>query len=162
ALMAVSVQGFLTYRIWMFVGKKSIIPIIFLFQPVIMDMIQVANIIYVARIYGVNEEKLMLAYYSISPVVDMAIAGFMGYYLSRKSHETRFIGTATALQRLAILSINTGLWTTVFAFLTLILALRLPGTNYYAKLGPISHQEDLEVVMVHREQSKQVDRFTDV
>ncbi|ESK96750.1 hypothetical protein Moror_6710 [Moniliophthora roreri MCA 2997] len=104
-VIATLVQSFLAYRVWIFVGRKYIVPIIFI-PMAIFELLAVS--IYVARVltlqaqahhklplsavYDIREQKLMLAYYSVSPVVDMAIAGFMFYYLSKKSNETPFTG----------------------------------------------------------------------
>ncbi|KAF5342813.1 hypothetical protein D9758_013360 [Tetrapyrgos nigripes] len=82
--------------------------------------------------FTIKQEKLMLAFYGISPAVDLVIAATMWYYLSKRQEETHFAKTASLLHRLTILSINSGLWTALFACATLILVLATPVTNLYS------------------------------
>ncbi|KIK53254.1 hypothetical protein GYMLUDRAFT_49421 [Collybiopsis luxurians FD-317 M1] len=143
--IGVCVQSFYIHRLWIFWHKKMLIPIVF--APVgLFEFL--APIVFMAKTVEVGverggdyslaiafsfpEEKVLLAGLAVFPIVDLVIAGLMWYFLSQAMRDTRFSRTHSLLRRLAILSINTGLWTAIFALLTLILSVALPVTDWYS------------------------------
>ncbi|KAJ7600314.1 hypothetical protein C8J56DRAFT_1156735 [Mycena floridula] len=134
ANVAVCVQGFFVYRIWIFSKKNIILPLVFI-PCALFELL--STIIYAAKAVSVSTlaeafalEKIILGSYGVAPIVDLGVSGCMLYYISNRG-QSSFHSTTNMLHRLTLISINSGAWTAAFAAVTLILALTTPGSNYY-------------------------------
>ncbi|KAF5354606.1 hypothetical protein D9757_009582 [Collybiopsis confluens] len=75
-------------------------------------------------------KRLSVTYLTTAAVVDLVLALGMTYMLTKRS--TNFDGSTRSLRLLAVLSINSGLWTAVFAILSIVLFLAFPSNVLYA------------------------------
>jgi hypothetical protein len=130
-LIAAIVQMFFLYRIYVFSGKKWVIPA--LLTPFVLylaigsipySVIAMQNpaleTLHTARVMGISNSLR-----GVSCGVDILISGIMTYLLATKMEGT-FDKTQKLLFRLAALSINSGMWTAVLALLAVITQVAYP------------------------------------
>ncbi|KAH0836835.1 hypothetical protein J3R83DRAFT_8619 [Lanmaoa asiatica] len=138
ALVALPTQGFFVYRIYIFSRKNIIIPLIWVIQAIIQF---VAALVYVGKaLYSSHGVQVV-------PVTELngkqftvrisyvMIAMALTFLLVRQRATTGFANTGHILQRLAVFAVNTGIWTALFALLTLILLYVSPSNLLYALFG---------------------------
>ncbi|KIJ29347.1 hypothetical protein M422DRAFT_784305 [Sphaerobolus stellatus SS14] len=147
-LIALTVQSFFIWRIWIFNGKKFLFPCILLFGELfqlagnIFTLYQGSHITSLSALFAVDH--VMLAYYGVAAAADVAISIAMIYLLSQRrlydggaSPSKR---SADILHRLIVLSVNSGLWTAIFAIGVLILSVVYQGTMFYSIFYfPLAH-----------------------
>ncbi|KAJ8585900.1 hypothetical protein M405DRAFT_824154 [Rhizopogon salebrosus TDB-379] len=131
-------QLFLTYRIWLLSGGRWVFPA-FLIPAAIVQLVLAC--IYMAKglanntlqnIYAIN--RYATAVNVLSAVTDITIAAVTCTLLARERANFSKRTDAT-LARLIILSVNSGLWTSVFALGAAIMALVNDQSNFeYASL----------------------------
>ncbi|THU80376.1 hypothetical protein K435DRAFT_874438 [Dendrothele bispora CBS 962.96] len=145
-LIALTVQAFFVHRLWLFDSRRYRLPI-----AVIIGMaFQLGGNIY--TLYqgqianSVDDlwasDHVMLAYYAIAAVVDILIAGCMSYLLWKRrfSNGIQFSRSTRLVYRLTILSINSGLWTAIFAIGVLILSIvNEGGLQFSIFYFPLAH-----------------------
>ncbi|KAF8130262.1 hypothetical protein EV363DRAFT_1167870 [Boletus edulis] len=143
ALVAALTQGFLLYRIYVFSGKKTILPLIWV------------SSVHLSRHLNLRTATLTFASQiiatlglSVAAGIDVLIAVFMTFLLVRQGiatnfgkrarifvvwsdHEFWFASTAHLLQRLIVFAVNTGTWTALFSLLTIILLHLFPSHLIY-------------------------------
>ncbi|KAI9567068.1 hypothetical protein HD554DRAFT_2270467 [Boletus coccyginus] len=139
ALAAATTQGFFVYRIYLFSEKNMVAPIIWVVLAVAQsfyvgkalyssDGIQAVEITTLAD----NPFKtLATSGLSITAGIDILIAIFLTFLLIRKRSAIGYSSTAHVLQRLTVFAVNTGTWTAMFAFLSLILLHVFPSNMIY-------------------------------
>ncbi|KAK7453988.1 hypothetical protein VKT23_011500 [Stygiomarasmius scandens] len=146
-LIALTVQAFFVRRIWLFDSKRYRLPIIL---AIGMGFQLGGNIytLYQGQIAkDVSElwaaDHVMLAYYAIAAAVDVLIAGFMIYLLWERrisNKGVKFNHSTRIIYRLTILSINSGLWTAIFAIGVLILSIvNEGGLQFSIFYFPLAH-----------------------
>ncbi|KAH0830189.1 hypothetical protein J3R83DRAFT_1544 [Lanmaoa asiatica] len=74
---------------------------------------------------------LSIAYCSVAAGVDISIAIALTYLLARRRIATGFKHSARVLQVLTVFAINSGIWTAIFALLTIILLRAFPSELIY-------------------------------
>ncbi|KAF8119480.1 hypothetical protein EV363DRAFT_1508025 [Boletus edulis] len=128
ALVAALTQGFLLYRIYVFSGKKTILPLIWVSSVHLSSSrhlnLRTATLTYASQIIA----TLGL---SVAAGIDVLIAVFMTFLLVRQRIATNFANTAHLLQCLIVFVVNTGTWTALFSLLTIILLHLFPSNLIY-------------------------------
>ncbi|KAH0828789.1 hypothetical protein J3R83DRAFT_3233 [Lanmaoa asiatica] len=94
-----------------------------------------ALVVSAARLNENSFNSLLTTFLSVAAAVDVLIAISLTFLLVSKWTTTGFTSTAHHLQRLAVFSVNTGIWTATFALLTVILMQLFPSNLLYAVFG---------------------------
>ncbi|KAH7904744.1 hypothetical protein BJ138DRAFT_1130829 [Hygrophoropsis aurantiaca] len=134
-LVSASVQVFMVWRIWRFSGCNWIFPIILapgiVIQPILC-------IVWIIRVLDVRNSaspgenaNLVIAYNAIAAAIDIAILIILCALLATNRSGGFSRKTDAIITRLIILSINTGLWTSLFALMSLIMIKASPNTLIY-------------------------------
>jgi len=140
AMVAVTTQGFFVYRIFVFIGKNMVVPLIWVPLAIYQlgsVLMYVWKALYIAD--GVHAVELAVlgdrffmniatSSLSVAAGADVLIAVFLTLLLTRKRIATGYTSTAHILQRLMVFVVNAGIWTATFAILSLVL-LHLYPTN---------------------------------
>ncbi|KIJ15403.1 hypothetical protein PAXINDRAFT_11947 [Paxillus involutus ATCC 200175] len=129
SLVAIPSQVFFTYRIWRFTGGQWIY--FALLAPVAafelggaLTFIALGTITpTAAELVSFGPASVFTAVQAVAAAVDITIASGLLYLLYR-SHEQALGGSRTVIQKLVILTINTGVWTALFAIFTFVTASR--------------------------------------
>ncbi|KAF8438539.1 hypothetical protein L210DRAFT_3646811 [Boletus edulis BED1] len=144
ALVAALTQGFLLYRIYVFSGKKTILPLIWIVVALVEFVcctVYVKQALIHVDVRVLNSGSFVIIAtlgLSVAAGIDVLIAVFMTFLLVRQGiatnfgkrarifvvwsdHEFWFASTAHLLQRLIVFVVNTGTWTALFSLLTIIL-----------------------------------------
>ncbi|KAH7904698.1 hypothetical protein BJ138DRAFT_871911 [Hygrophoropsis aurantiaca] len=134
-LISASVQAFMVWRIWRFSGCNWIYPTILapgiVIQP-ILCIVWTIRILDVRNLTSLGEtENLVIAYDAIAAAVDIAILIILCALLATNRSGGFNRKTDAIITRLIILSINTGLWTSLFALMSVIMLKATPGTLIY-------------------------------
>ncbi|KII83626.1 hypothetical protein PLICRDRAFT_445933 [Plicaturopsis crispa FD-325 SS-3] len=133
------VYGFFCYRIWIFSQKRWIIPTVWapaaLFQVVgiIVFIIFRSSHLNDREHFTVRSELTLTAVNGTAAVVDIALS-FALIYLLWKSRIEGLEGSDHILQRVAIKSIHTGIWTAAFAACTVVTLAVLKNEQIYRGL----------------------------
>jgi hypothetical protein len=139
-MVAVTTQGFFVYRIFVFIGKNMVVPLIWVPLAIYQlgsVLMYVWKALYIAD--GVHAVELAVlgdrffmniatSSLSVAAGADVLIAVFLTLLLTRKRIATGYTSTAHILQRLMVFVVNAGIWTATFAILSLVL-LHLYPTN---------------------------------
>ncbi|KAF5353660.1 hypothetical protein D9758_008629 [Tetrapyrgos nigripes] len=146
-LIALTVQSFFVWRIWLFDSKKYRIPVAlgigmaFQLGGNIYTLYVGQNVKNLAQLWAADH--VMLAYYAIAACVDVLISAMMIYLLWRRritDEDVQFNHTSRIIYRLTILSVNSGLWTAVFAIGVLILSVIFDsGLQFSICYFPLAH-----------------------
>ncbi|KAF8130254.1 hypothetical protein EV363DRAFT_1584269 [Boletus edulis] len=142
ALVAALTQGFLLYRIYVFCGKKTILPLIWIVAALgefvcctvyVKKALCNANGIHVdVRVLNSGSFVIIATLgLSVAAGIDVLIAVFMTFLFVRQRIATNFANTAHLLQRLIMFAVNTGTWTALFSLLTIILLHLSPSNLIY-------------------------------
>jgi hypothetical protein len=139
ALITVSIQMYLLYRIYVFSGRRrfwlyfgftvgtaSSWQII---EAISYDILAFANYTLPA-LSTPRMVNLGISVRACSAVTDIAIGAAMGYLLTRNG-PSPFQRTRRMIYRLLMLTVLTGLWTSIFSLLVLILVAKLPDGLWY-------------------------------
>ncbi|CAA7268540.1 unnamed protein product [Cyclocybe aegerita] len=128
ALVALSAQTFFTYRIWILSEKKRFIPVIAVL-PILFQLCFPPILFYSIDSDNISTEiqkDLLLAILVVGATVDISISGGLCALLWR-----HYIGegpvlqsTRSLLQRMMLLSVNTGMWTALISCGTVIIFFR--------------------------------------
>jgi hypothetical protein len=133
-LVAAMTQGYFVYRIYLFSDKNIVVPFIW----IVLAVVQLVFItIYVCEaLYSADGSVQAVAlpvlssnrFMSFATVClalaaggDVLVAIFLTFLLIHKRRATGYSSTAHVLQRLTAFAVNTGIWTTLFALLSVIL-----------------------------------------
>ncbi|TFK73510.1 hypothetical protein BDN72DRAFT_834639 [Pluteus cervinus] len=136
ACVAVSVQQFFLYRIYIFSGRNWIFPL--LMQPLVWWQVIGTipyNVIVMPHnsLATISQTKVMDIAISLRCTmcaVDVLIAIAMAYLLKRNGQST-FRSSKKLVFRLIMITINTGMWTAILALTTLITQVVLKNTLWF-------------------------------
>jgi len=139
SLVAIPSQVFFTYRIWRFTGGQWIY--FALLAPVAafelggaLTFLALGTITpTAAELVSFGPASVFTAVQAVAAAVDITIASGLVYLLYR-SREQALRGSRTVIQKLVILTINTGVWTALFAIFTFVTILAYKNTLIYAAL----------------------------
>ncbi|KIK81237.1 hypothetical protein PAXRUDRAFT_832991 [Paxillus rubicundulus Ve08.2h10] len=139
SLVAIPSQVFFTYRIWRFTGGQWIY--FALLAPVAafelggaLSFLALGTITpTAAELVSFGPASVFTAVQVVAAAVDITISSGLVYLLYR-SREQALRGSRTVIQNLVILTINTGIWTALFAVFTFITILAFKNTLIYAAL----------------------------
>ncbi|KAJ3505429.1 hypothetical protein NLJ89_g7422 [Agrocybe chaxingu] len=128
ALVALSAQTFFTYRIWVLSEKKLFIPIIAVL-PILFQLCFPPILFYSIDSHNISTEiqkDLLLAILVVGAAVDISISGGLCALLWRHYIVEGPIlnSTRSLLQRMMLLSVNTGMWTALISCGTVIIFFR--------------------------------------
>ncbi|KAG9313206.1 hypothetical protein JVU11DRAFT_6665 [Chiua virens] len=134
ALVTLCIRGYFVYRIYLFVGNKIVVPIIWVIPASVEFVTSILYISYALRTVNGEVQAVGLGALGVNPFltvgtinlavsagVDILIAICMTFLLFRKRSRTRFASTVHLLQRLTVFAVNTGIWPASLALLTIIL-----------------------------------------
>ncbi|KAH7924108.1 hypothetical protein BV22DRAFT_1196169 [Leucogyrophana mollusca] len=139
SLVALPSQTFFTYRIWQFSGRKWIF---FALLAPLATFELAGGLAFIAlgtitptdqALVSVKLSSIFTAVQGTAAGVDISIAAGL-VYLLYASRESALPRSRSILQKLAILSINTGIWTALFAIFTLITILVYKDNLIYVAL----------------------------
>ncbi|KAF9457628.1 hypothetical protein BDZ94DRAFT_1272723 [Collybia nuda] len=150
ALVAVPVQTYFAFRIWIFAQERMIIPI-FMAPAILFQLSEgiVLVIINLNATIGVQltastSQALFIANFVTSAVVDIMISAGLCLLLWQQMYRGeshRFDATTTMVQRLILFSILTGTWTALFAIAAMAMLLIFPKNfiyvGFYFMLCPV-------------------------
>ncbi|KIK79895.1 hypothetical protein PAXRUDRAFT_833871 [Paxillus rubicundulus Ve08.2h10] len=139
SLVAIPSQVFFTYRIWRFAGRRWIY--FALLAPVAafelggaLAFLALGTITpTAAELVSYGPASVFTAVQAVAAAVDITISSGLVYLLYR-SREQALRGSRTVIQKLVILTINTGMWTALFAIFTFVTILAFKNTLIYAAL----------------------------
>ncbi|RDB25722.1 hypothetical protein Hypma_006345 [Hypsizygus marmoreus] len=134
------VQLYFTYRIWIISGKNPLFGIVFvplaIAQPAIYTGARscYGNITTNKTLYGITE--MLIAVWSTSAGIDVLIAASLSYYVWRfKTTLSGFRSTDKLLDRVAVLTINTGVWTALCSLFTIITITAFPSSPAFTAVA---------------------------
>ncbi|KAH7905752.1 hypothetical protein BJ138DRAFT_1147992 [Hygrophoropsis aurantiaca] len=139
SLVAIPSQFFFTYRLWMFTGKKWMY-FIFLAPATAYEL--VGGLVFIAigtitptaaALVSFTPASIFTSIQGIAAVVDIGNAAGL-VYLLWKCRENALPKSRNILHNLVILTINTGIWTALFAIFTLITIVVYKDNLIYAAL----------------------------
>ncbi|KAF5387242.1 hypothetical protein D9757_006879 [Collybiopsis confluens] len=134
------VQIFFALRLYRFSGNRKIYLIFFI--PIAVAQ-PILYIVFLAFCYqgNLNSEatlvavqNLLIAIWSLSAGADVLIAGCLLYYVHSLKTKGVLVGFASAdhiLDRIIVLTVNTGVWTAIVSVLTIALLTGLPSNPSY-------------------------------
>ncbi|KAN0088237.1 hypothetical protein V8E55_005294 [Tylopilus felleus] len=139
ALVAVPSQGFFVYRLYVFSRKNIVAPLIW----AVLALIELvcATFCFAGGLHSAYGhfpfygQILTTICFSVPAGVDILIAIFATLLVLRERTATNFAAMAHILQLLAVIAVNTGIWTATFALLTLIMLHLFPSNLMYTVFG---------------------------
>ncbi|KAG9318042.1 hypothetical protein JVU11DRAFT_106 [Chiua virens] len=137
-LVSVPTQAFFVYRIYIFSDKSLLAPIVWLplgIYQIVATLIYVgkgANATQVATLGDPFFSALSVSYCAVAAAVDILIAFNLTFLLARRRIAVGFKNSARMLQLLTVFAINSGVWTALFALLTIVLLRAYPGNLVYS------------------------------
>ncbi|KAI9458467.1 hypothetical protein HD554DRAFT_2177360 [Boletus coccyginus] len=137
SLVSISSQTFFTYRIWRFSGRRWFYWA--LLAPVCLFELAGALVFIAlgtmaptaAELVSPVAASIYTAIQAAEAGADLTIAAVLTVLLI-KSRERALDGTRSVLQKLVVLTINTGIWTAFFAVFTFVAILAFKNTLVYA------------------------------
>ncbi|KAH7910147.1 hypothetical protein BJ138DRAFT_141486 [Hygrophoropsis aurantiaca] len=139
SLVAIPSQFFFTYRLWIFTGNKWLY-LIFLIPATAYEL--VGGLVFIAigtitptaaALVSFTPASVFTAVQGIAAVVDIGNAAGLVYILWKR-RKNALPKSRSILQRLVILTINTGIWTALFAIFTLVTIVVYKDNLIYAAL----------------------------